>query len=683
MNTTGEVVNVLVADVSPNHAEECAQQLRETGLLLHCEHAGDRESIARRVAAGGLDVVIHSSRLGDPDCCALVTLLAANGCDAPVLVVYDAARVEPAVAVVDAIRAGARDAVSRANPGHLRLVLLRELGALRERRLRRRAQADLAERERRWQALMEGARDPVAYVHGGMHVHSNASYLHMFGYERPEEIEGLPLMDLIVPEHRDRVRDALRQEGPQQLETEVVRADGGRIAVRLELAPACYDDEACWQLMLRDQSERLAIRAQLDYLRDHDPLTGLYNRDRLLQSLAAAEAPSALLCVELDNYHLMRDSFGITALDRLVVDVAAALRGCLPDRAELSRVGDNVFGVLHMGADGEAGVELAERLRTVIEEHVTVLDERSVSSTCSVGVAIKTEPRTSVEGLLRRVQEACAMARAGGGNRVVRCRDPQPAEAPECGGERLGKALADGRLQLVFQPIVNLDDVSMEIFEVLLRAHAESGEPLSTAALFDGALSDEIAAGVDRWVLARTLDLLGQRVAEGHATRLFVNVTVQSLASERFIEHLAGLLLRSGVPPERLVLEIAESSAVTRVREVKTLLAALRELGCGYAIEHFGAGLSSPSTLRQLPFEFVKLHPSLVQGLGDSAEAEATLHAIVEVSRELHRPVIAFGVEQPETLARLWSLGVSYAQGLAVQAPAARLDWTYSNSELA
>ena len=683
MSPATEVVNVLVAEVSPNHAEDCVQQLREAGLLLHYQHAGNRDAVERALTAGSFDLVIHSTRLLEPDCRALVTLLAARGSDAPVVVMYDAARVEPAVAVVEAIDAGARDAVSRANPAHLRLVSLRELDALRERRLRRRVQRELIERERRWQALMEGSRDPVAYLHGGMHVHSNASYLHMFGYDSLDDLEGLPVMDLVVPENRDTLREALRRDGPQQLEVEVLRADGSRIAVRLELVPTIYDDEACWQVMLRDQSERRAIRAQLDYLRDHDPLTGLFNRDRLLDRIAVADAPSALLCLELDNYHLLRDSFGITALDRLVVDVAGLLRSTLPESSALARVGDNVFGALHTGAKGDAGVLLAERLRRRIEEHVCELDEGSVTATCSVGVAMKADDKTSVEGLLRLVQEACADARAGGGNRVVQCAQAEEVEAPEVGFERLGTALAAGRLELAFQPIVNLDDASMEIFDVLLRAHDENGVTLPMSTLFDGALPEEIASGVDRWVLARTLELLGQRVAEGHATRLFVNVTTQSLASERFVEHLAGMLLRSGVPPDRLVLEVAESSAVTRVREVKSFLAALRELGCGSAIEHFGAGLSSPATLRQLPFEFVKLHSSLVQGLGDSPESEATLHAIVEVGRELQRPVIAFGVEQPETLARLWSLGVSYAQGLAVQAPSARLDWTFSTSELA
>ena len=683
MSGSGEVVNVLIADDSPNHAEDCAQQLREAGFLLHYQYAHDMEAVERALAAGQLDLVLHSCRLAEPDCRALVTRLAADGSDAPVLAVYDAARVEPARAVVEALGAGARDAVSRANPQHLRLAVARELEALRERRQLQRLQRELVERERRWQALMEGSRDPVAYVHGGMHVHANASYLHMFGYESLDELEGLPVMDLVNPEHRDRLREVLRRHGPQQLELEVLRADGHKLAVRLELAPATYDDESCWQLMLRDQSERRAIRAQLDYLREHDPLTGLYNRERLLEGIAAAAAPSVLLCLELDNYHLLRDSFGITLLDGLVVDVAALLSSMMPPDSELARVGDNVFGAVLPSSDGDADIHLAERLRCRIEEHVCILDDRSVGTTCSVGVAVKNDARASVQGLLRRMQEACAEARAGGGNRVSIAADPSNTVAPDFGSKMLEQALADGRLQLAFQPIVNLDDESMEIFEVLLRATDETGAPLPTAELFDESLPEEVAIEVDRWVLARTLELLGERVADGRSTRLFVNLTVHSLASERFIEHLAGLLLHSGVPADRLVIEVEESAAMTRLRDVKRFLAALRELGCGSAIEHFGAGLSSPATLRQLPFEFVKLHPSLVQGLGDSLEAEATLHAIVEVSRELKRPVIAFGVEQPQTLARLWSLGVSYAQGMAVQPPGTRLDWTYSTSELA
>jgi len=291
------------------------------------------------------------------------------------------------------------------------------------------------------------------------------------------------------------------------------------------------------------------------------------------------------------------------------------------------------------------------------------------------------------ETVLTQAQHSCRTARKQGGNRIEiqfpAGTEPATAKAnAESPGKVVAQALEDGRLSMLYQPIVNLHEDRMEIYEVYLRVDGESGRPLSESSIFSAEVDADVVTELDQWVIERVIGLMANRRRGGHDTHFFVKLSEQAIVDESMLLFIGKQLRKAQISGKYLVLEVSEASAISHVKNVKAFIKGLRQLDCHTALEHFGTGLISFNTLRHVPVDYFKIDPDLVHTLATDHESQSAVRSIVEMARSLRKRVVAVGVEDAATLATLWDMGVHFAQGDGIQVPSESLEWDFARSEI-
>ena len=707
-----EALQLLVIESTSNDVEALLNVLRNEGVAIDSRHLSGAEELEKTLGEEPWDLLLCASNVAGVDIPRVVELASGLASDIPVVVIHDQDADEARHAVVEALAAGARDAVHNKDAKHLSLVLRREVESLGARRDVNRWRDALSEREERWRALLQASRDPIAYVYDGMHIHANPTYLDMFGYDSIDELAGLPVMDLVVAEDQGRFKEFMRahmkgESEDSSLEVAGLRSDGNRLDIKMELSPATYEGELCWQLVVRDQSESNEVRAQLEYLKKHDPLTGLYNRQYFMSMLdkavvgdAGAETGMMLFYLELDNFNVLKETIGIGATDTLIAEIARALLGRVPEGGVLSRFGDSVFTLMMQVPHIRAAWDVAEDLRSAVGERIVDVSGNSVTSTCSIGICPMLSRARAPETVLSNAQHSCRTARKQGGNRIEihfpAGSKPTAAKAPaESPGTAVARALDDGQLSMLYQPIVNLHEDNMEVYEVYLRVLGDSGRPLSESSIFSDDVDINVVTKLDEWVIEHVISLMANRQRGGHDTHFFVRLSEQAIVDENMLLFISKQLRNEQVSGKSLVLKVSEASAMSQVKNVKAFIKGLKQLECRAALDHFGTGLTSFNTLRHVPVDYLKIDADLVHTLATDNESQLAVRSIVDMAQSLRKRVVAVGpciffdqrvvavgVEDAATLAMLWDMGVHFAQGDGIQVPSETLEWDFAGSEI-
>ncbi|MDX1433630.1 MAG: EAL domain-containing protein [Gammaproteobacteria bacterium] len=697
--STEEALKMLVVESTSNDVEQLLNSLRGEGLQIESTHVHGKDGIDELLGERTWDMVLHATDVAGVSLADVVDALARRGLDVPVIALHGGASPSSAAALVDALEAGAKDAVEKSNVRHLRLVIAREQENLEARRRAHRWRDALEEREQRWRKLLDASRDPIAYVHGGMHIHANPTYLDMFGYDSLDEIEGLPVLDLVVAEDQARFKNFMRlntKEGSERSQIEVagLRSDGNRIDILMELSDATFEGEECWQIVIRDQSESNEIRAQLEYLKKHDPLTGLYNRQYFMSNLqraishtASPDSGKMLIYLELDNFNVIKETIGIGATDTLIADIGRVLLGQVPEGSLLARFGDSVFTLLIQVPHIRAAWDIADELRLAIAERIVDIAGKSVTTTCSIGICPMLSRARAPETVLAEAQHSCRTARMRGGNRIeihfpAGAKTGVTTVTREPPAKTVETALKEGQLSLLFQPIVNLHEESMEMYEVYLRVTGENGMPLADSAIFSPEVDVEIVTHLDEWVIEQVVRVMAERQRAGHNTHFFVKLSEQAIVNEHMVLFIGKQLRAAQVSGQYLILKVSEASAMGQVKNVKSFIKGLRQLECGSALEDFGTGLTSFNTLRHVAVDYLKIDAALVHTLVSDNESQSAVRSIVDMARTLKKRVVAVGVEDAATLAMLWDMGVHFAQGDGIQVPSDVLEWDFASSEI-
>lgn len=694
-----EALRLLVIESTSNDVEALLNALRKEGVAVESRHLSGPHQLEDALDEGRWDLVLCATNVDGIDIAEVVGIAGSDGRGLPVIVIHDRTGEGGRDAVLKALDAGAKDAVHEADARHLKLVLRRELESLDVRRDVKRWRDELSEREDRWRAVLQASRDPIAYIHDGMHLHANPSYLDMFGYDSIDELSGLTVLDLVIADDQSRFKTFMRAhmkgkpEG-SSIEVAGLRSDGNRLDIRMELSPATFEGELCWQLIVRDQSESNEIRAQLEYLRKHDPLTGLYNRQYFMSALekalggrAQADSGRMLLYLELDNFNLLKETIGIGATDILITEIARALLGRIPEGGILARFGDSIFTLMMQVPDTRAAWDIAEELRGAVAERIVDISGKSVTSTCSIGICPMSSRARAPDTVLAHAQNACRAARKQGGNRIEihlpsGARSNAVANESESPGEIIAKALDADQMSMLYQPIVNLHEDSMEIYEVYVRVLSESGRPLSESSIFSAEVDADVVKKLDHWMIENICELIAQRNKAGHDTYFFVKLSEQAVVDESMLSFISKQLHDAGVSGKNLVLKVSEASAMSQVKSVKAFIKGLKQLDCRAALDQFGTGLTSFNTLRHVPVDYLKIDADLVHTLSTNHESQSAVRSIVEMARSLRKRVIAVGVEDAATLAMLWDMGVHFAQGDGIQVPSELLEWDFAGSEI-
>lgn len=431
-----------------------------------------------------------------------------------------------------------------------------------------------------------------------------------------------------------------------------------------------------------------AATAQLSWQAHHDALTGLLNRagfDLALQQAwdvtQQSGARNCLLYLDLDQFKLVNDTSGHQAGDELLRQLAASMRRALRGSDLVARLGGDEFGVLLADCDAGVGEQLGEKLRRMISDFRFSWNGRMYQVGASIGLVEMDQDWPDTAHLMSAADAACYAAKDAGRNKVRLYRRGDE-EVERRRGEmqwvgRLARAMQAGHFQLYFQPIVGLADAAVEShYELLLRLRDEA-EPVLPMAFIPAAERYQIMPTLDRWVIEHVLDQCAdslQALAERKVV-IGINLSGASLGNAQFQAFIRSVMREHALVAPHLCFEITETTAISNLASVQALIDDMKTLGCRFALDDFGSGLSSFAYLHNMRVDYLKIDGAFVRDMVRDPIDAAMVEAIAKVARIMGIRTIAEYVEDQATADALLALGVDFGQGhhFAVAQPLAVL----------
>ena len=683
-------IRLMIVDDSAEDAEAVVSAFRNGGIAIRPHRPLNVAELTATLGSQPIDLVLAAKSSQAISLETVLAQVAASGKDIPIVALADA--IDEAE-LVGNLALGARALALRGRNEHLLKVLQSEWADLEARRALRLLEAQLRETERRCDALISSSRDPIAYIHEGMHIRANEAYLEMFGFESFEDVEGLSLLDLVAPQYVADFKLLLKQlskgEAPPRFELEARSVDGQSFPATLEFATATYEGESCVQVVFRrrefEQDPELA--REVEDLRQRDIVTGLLNRSTFLHALedavskvARGEDEYALLLVEPDHYKRLLQEFGLDSADNLIAALASRLSQALDADATAARFGERTFAILLKGSHARTA-ELSERLLGVYTSDVTSVGERSAVISVSIGGVQIGEKIATVGQVLTRANDSLQAANALGGNRSE-IFDPGAVDRAE--EERvqnwvnlMREALENDGFALHYQPVVSLQGEPGEFYECFMRLE-NNGELVQPQAFLGIAEDNGMLDALDRWVAKRAIQILGERLRAGHEPRMLVKVSPFSFADDRLLTLIEQELAANGVPGDRLWLEVQEAKVFTHLRQAQTFLAGASKLGCKLGLEKFGSGLDSFQLLAHFQPAFLKIDRSFTEDQARMTEHQQKIRDIAERARSDGMQTIAEFVQDAATMSFLFSVGVDYVEGFFLAPPNAAMTYDFS-----
>ena len=688
-----EAIELLVLGNTTPEVEACLDTLRNSGVPAHAsriDHDADLLG-AELKKKKRLDLLIYTVENDALDTNQLLALLGAISSATPVIAVSDEPNDEQRI---ELMRQGITDLVPRKDFDHLVLVILREYKNLKILRRLQQVEHQLEEAEERCDALTESSRDAIAYVHEGMHVTANRAYLELFGLASEDEIEGLPIMDMIAPSEHAGFKKLLRKlsadsEHSSEMKTTCLRGNGTEFSAELHFTPASIDGETCTQVVIRDQSITREVEEKLRLLSTQDVQTGLYNRQYFLAQLdeeakhqaTQGHQPHTLFYITLDNFTEIRSKTGIKASDALLLQIAGLLRKTVAHQDILARFGDHTFTVLAPEQDRKSTEKTAKRICSAIESNYQT--ENDIQPTCSIGVAFSSEDFSSGNDYITQAYQACEQARSQGGNSyyIADAQIPTPSDAVT-GEANLGSliryAFDNDQFQLAYQPIVSLHGDTRENYAVTLRLLDESKEEIQPEHFMSQIDEMGRMSELDRWVIRHAIEELAKQRKQGKKINFMINISGASLDDDTLLLFVCDCLRDYEAKGSWVTFQFDDTDARSHLHQLQKFAEGLKKIKCKTCIDHFGLAKKPEAILSSFPLDFVQFHSSFLTDLSENQDKQDRLNHLNELVQAEDVKTIASGVEEAGSLAILWSIGVNYIRGYFIQEPSVSIDYDFN-----
>ncbi|MET0050717.1 MAG: EAL domain-containing protein [Candidatus Thiodiazotropha sp.] len=688
-----EAIELLVLGNTTSEVETYLNALRNQGMAAHASMiAHDTDALSDELKKKRrLDLLIYTVETDALETNKLLALLGVIGSATPVIAVCEAPTGDQRV---DLMSQGITDLVDRNDLPHLVQVVLREYKNVKNLRRLQHVERNLEEAEERCDTLTESSRDAIAYVHEGMHVTANRAYLELFGLATEDEIEGLPIMDMIAPSEHAEFKKLLRKlsadsEHTSEMKTTCVRSNGSRFSADLHFTPASIDGEPCTQVMIHDQSITREVEEKLRLLSTQDVQTGLYNRQYFLSHLDEeirritnqGQNSQTLYYITLDNFTDIRSKTGIKTSDALLLEIAGMLRTIATHQDTLARFGDHTFTILSAEQDRSTIEKISQRICDGIE--AKYLTESDIQPTCSIGVAFSSADFASGNDYITQAYHACEQARSQGGNNyfIADSQIVQGSDEPsgEANLDRLIRyAFDQDHFQLVYQPIVSLHGDTRENYAVTVRLLDENKEAIQP----DHFLSkvDEIGRmpELDRWVIRRSIEEIAMQRKKGKKINFLVSISGRSLEEDTLLLFVCDCLRDYEAKGSWVTFQFNDTDARTHLHQLQKFAEGLKKIKCKICIDHFGLAKKPEAILGSFPIDFIQFDSSFLADLSSDQDKQDKLNHLNEVVQEENIKTIASGVEEANSLAILWSIGVNYIRGYFIQEPSPSIDYDFT-----
>jgi diguanylate cyclase (GGDEF)-like protein/PAS domain S-box-containing protein len=497
----------------------------------------------------------------------------------------------------------------------------------------------------------------------------------------------IQVMHVLAEESREQIYDPIEDIELKSVLDEpvcaiLIRKDGGiETPVEYVVAPMRNPDDVIVGIVIiiHDESVQRSLNRQLTYQATHDALTGLINRyefERRLKniiSLSGEGVRNTLCYLDLDQFKLVNDTCGHTAGDELLKQITMLLQERVRDNDTLARLGGDEFGLLLENCDVGYAETIAQDLMATIQNFSFTWNENNFSIGVSIGIVAITHNAGTCEQLLSNADSACYLAKESGRNRlqIYTAEDDKliRQQREMHWVSRIKHALEENRFQLYFQEIRRLKSSSEKFInhgEILVRMIDKEGDLISPSSFLPAAERYNMIIAIDEWVVEHTIKWLS------HLRRkvlVSINLSGKSISNKDFLNHVVSRIKQYGINPELLCFEVTETAAISHLTTAIHFMTVLKKLGCSFALDDFGSGLSSFSYLTSLPVDYLKIDGSFVVDIDKDPMHHAMVKSINEVGQVMGISTIAEFVASDNIIDCLRDIGVDHIQGYAVSRP--------------
>ena len=671
-------IPILVLSRQQDPVEIVNSTLRNAGHPVHCGWVRDLQALGESLSASTPQLLFLCVSDSEEARAALDTRQRYATHTPAILVRETVSEAE----LLQAVELGAQDVVTLAARQRLATVAARELRASSLDGALAGTLASARQYRDQMRAFMTGSADAIAHVQEGIIVDVNPAWVELFGQQDATALTGQPLMDSFHARSQAPLKGALVAAAQgrwtdHSLGCVAVLPDGSELTVELQFERFEFDGEPAVRLRVATQPRDLkSLTEQLEDALRLDAATGLLRRTAFLQQAASqlSQAPKAglraLVTFEPDKIPALVADLGPLAVEDVIEQLGSLLRERLQHGDTAARVtGQGYSALVARGNSRDLDAWVGQVLAQVAGHVFQAGRSHTASLTCSAGAIVLDAHATELVQPLEESVVACRSAASGGGNRMLR---PEMAAAGTNDGEadrtwaaQIKSALMANRFRLVQQPIASLLGEGEDMFDLVVRMLDDKGNEVLPSEFLAAAERTDLMKNIDRWVIGAAMSFCAAR----RPNRAFVRVSRDSLRDQTLGAWLHQQIRASGVESSRVVIEVAEELATRNLKEARELRSLVTHLGFGFAIENFGAGRDSAQLLQHLPSQFVKIDGSLMQGLAGNPSLQTRVRELVENAKATQAVTIAERVEDANTMAVLWQLGVEFVQGYFVSAP--------------
>lgn len=661
-------MNLLVTDRSPETAERINSLLRNAGINVHVIHVAKSIEVKRALDQVLPLLIVYACP--DPHVASIEEISTlANESSVPLALYTDLQDPEH---LIEVLKFTACFVVNSESDTHLVDTVRRLQTAHLLDRHQAKQRDQLEELEHRYELLLGSARDAMAYIHEGLHVYANRAYLEALRVTELSEIAGISLLEMMRASEGVNLKKILQGLSKGQfpktaLEVTIIRPDGSAFAANLGFSAAKFNGESCIQMLVHEQDAAAELAAELERMRVTDPLTQLCNKRAFAERLEvelgkprSVDSVSAILYLEPDGVAALHEELDVPTMDGFLLDLTRVLKSCLGEHDEAARISDHGFAVLTRQINMEKVDELSEKILKTYAAHLVEMDDRSISVSCSIGIAALGRLARSSTEIIAGARKAQAEASVKG-NRAITYRPQLTAvssfEDDRQWVDRIKLALNHGDFYSVQQSIIDLDGEGEHLMENLTYLRDESGDvpPKKFMGIAD---RNDLASAIDRHVIPGLLKSFVET-----SDKQIITLSNNSILDYSFPGWLRDQMANSCVEPGKLIIQISAAAAQSNLKPAQRLLQELRPMGCKLSISGIDAERRSRQLLEHLESAYLKIHPSLTENLvGNSASQEA-IRKIVDAAESHHIAVIADEVADTSSLAILWQCGVKLVAG--------------------
>ena len=684
---------LLIAEKSENSAYALDSTLRDAGIATKLTISDDLAHIAQQVSEGHCDIVLLTDKIDGLE--QILPRIREQAPRTPILLLIQE---QSSWTIPAALQIGITDVIQASDAQHLTLAVKRELEHVCQHEHFAQVRRALKEAEQRCQLLLQGSKAAIAYIHEGMHIHANEGYLELFGYNDVDELSGESLIDILAADSAAELKTQLKaiRNGATETSFNFVSNGDEPVHGHMTLANAQYEGEQCLQITVRQQqnaaspattdgdaAEPAEDNAQDSTRTDSLELPGFV---KAAESLFTndTEQPFLLICA-MDNYTELQAAYGLVGAEVICRKVWHQLEE-LADVFPATRLNNSQFALAITAANRDSATQTAERIRNAVSEMIFEVQDKTVRPTLTIA-GDEVEEQAGISKTLDVVYQNLLDMLIGNQANIVKITAPVEMSATSENDDarvilrQITEAIEHKAFMLLFQPIISLRGDSDEHYEVFLRMTDSNGEQIQPGRFLQTAIDNNVAGKIDRWVILQSIKMLSVHRAKGHATRLTINLTCNSVTDGEFLQWLGVAIKAARLPSDAVIFQVTEKDATTYLRQTREFVEGLRNMHCRASLSRFGLIEDPFETLRHLPVDMVKLDGSCIEGIDeDKARSDKLIEDIKKLQGSGKLTVVPM-VENANVLSTLWQAGANYIQGHYLQEPTTGMDYDFNTEE--